>query len=119
MADPYHGLAADYDWIFDDGALAGGAAISPFHRASAPAARQGPIADPSLPKTGGQMTEAETPASLDNENKEESLCTDAGSGPVRKLVVQIWVFWGAGKSHASCRVSPPGRCPDRSGPFVP
>lgn len=28
MADPYHGLAADYDWIFDDGALAGGAAIS-------------------------------------------------------------------------------------------
>ena len=28
MADPYHGLAADYDWIFDDGALAGGAAIT-------------------------------------------------------------------------------------------
>jgi SAM-dependent methyltransferase len=28
MADPYHGLAADYDWIFDDGALAGGAAIN-------------------------------------------------------------------------------------------
>src|ERR1700756_87395 len=28
VADPYHGLAADYDWIFDDGALAGGAAIS-------------------------------------------------------------------------------------------
>jgi glycine/sarcosine N-methyltransferase len=28
VADPYHGLAADYDWIFDDSALAGGAAIS-------------------------------------------------------------------------------------------
>jgi glycine/sarcosine N-methyltransferase len=28
VADPYHGLAADYDWIFDDGALAGGAAIN-------------------------------------------------------------------------------------------
>ena len=28
VADPYHGLAADHDWIFDDGALAGGAAIS-------------------------------------------------------------------------------------------
>ena len=27
-ADPYHGLAADYDWIFDDDALAGGAAIN-------------------------------------------------------------------------------------------
>ncbi|HSR84265.1 MAG TPA: hypothetical protein VLM11_08800 [Streptosporangiaceae bacterium] len=28
MADPYDGLAADYDWIFDDGALAGGVAIN-------------------------------------------------------------------------------------------
>ena len=28
VADPYHGLAADYDWIFDDGELAGGAAIN-------------------------------------------------------------------------------------------
>jgi glycine/sarcosine N-methyltransferase len=28
VADPYHGLAADYDWIFDDGALVGGAAIN-------------------------------------------------------------------------------------------
>ena len=28
VADPYHGLAADYDWIFDDSGLAGGAAIS-------------------------------------------------------------------------------------------
>ena len=28
MVDLYHGLAADYDWIFDDGALAGGAAIN-------------------------------------------------------------------------------------------
>lgn len=28
VADPYHGLAADYDWIFDDGALAGGVAVS-------------------------------------------------------------------------------------------
>ena len=28
MADLYHGLAADYDWIFDDGALANGAAIN-------------------------------------------------------------------------------------------
>jgi glycine/sarcosine N-methyltransferase len=28
VADPYGGLAADYDWIFDDGALAGGAAIN-------------------------------------------------------------------------------------------
>jgi SAM-dependent methyltransferase len=28
VADPYDGLAADYDWIFDDGALAGGAAIN-------------------------------------------------------------------------------------------
>ena len=28
VADPYRGLAADYDWIFDDGALAGGAAIN-------------------------------------------------------------------------------------------
>ena len=28
MADPYLGLAADYDWIFDDGALTGGAAIN-------------------------------------------------------------------------------------------
>ena len=28
VADPYHGLAADYDWIFDDSELAGGAAIS-------------------------------------------------------------------------------------------
>jgi glycine/sarcosine N-methyltransferase len=28
VADPYHGLAADYDWIFDDAALAGGAAIN-------------------------------------------------------------------------------------------
>jgi glycine/sarcosine N-methyltransferase len=28
VADPYHGLAADYDWIFDDDALAGGAAIN-------------------------------------------------------------------------------------------
>jgi SAM-dependent methyltransferase len=28
VTDPYHGLAADYDWIFDDGALAGGAAIN-------------------------------------------------------------------------------------------
>ena len=28
MTDPYHGLAADYDWIFDDRALAGGAAIN-------------------------------------------------------------------------------------------
>ena len=28
MTDSYHGLAADYDWIFDDGALAGGAAIN-------------------------------------------------------------------------------------------
>src|ERR1700734_3268233 len=29
VADPYHGLAADYDWIFDDAALAGGAALTP------------------------------------------------------------------------------------------
>jgi glycine/sarcosine N-methyltransferase len=28
MADLYHGLAADYDWIFDDQALAGGLAIN-------------------------------------------------------------------------------------------
>jgi glycine/sarcosine N-methyltransferase len=28
VTDPYHGLAADYDWIFDDGALADGAAIN-------------------------------------------------------------------------------------------
>ena len=28
VADPYHGLAADYDWIFDDGELADGAAIN-------------------------------------------------------------------------------------------
>jgi glycine/sarcosine N-methyltransferase len=28
VADPYRGLATDYDWIFDDGALAGGAAIN-------------------------------------------------------------------------------------------
>jgi glycine/sarcosine N-methyltransferase len=28
VPDPYHDLAADYDWIFDDGALAGGAAIN-------------------------------------------------------------------------------------------
>ena len=28
MADPYQGLAADYDWILDDGALAGGVAIN-------------------------------------------------------------------------------------------
>ena len=28
MTDPYGGLAADYDWIFDDAALAGGAAIN-------------------------------------------------------------------------------------------
>jgi glycine/sarcosine N-methyltransferase len=28
VADPYHGLAADYDWIFDDAALAGGVAIN-------------------------------------------------------------------------------------------
>ena len=28
MADLYRGLAADYDWIFDDGALANGAAIN-------------------------------------------------------------------------------------------
>jgi SAM-dependent methyltransferase len=28
VADPYRGLAADYDWIFDDSALARGAAIS-------------------------------------------------------------------------------------------
>jgi len=28
MADPYHGLAADYDWIFDDSALASGLAIN-------------------------------------------------------------------------------------------
>jgi glycine/sarcosine N-methyltransferase len=28
VADPYGGLAADYDWIFDDGALAGGAAVN-------------------------------------------------------------------------------------------
>ena len=28
MADPYLGLAADYDWIFDDDALAGGVAIN-------------------------------------------------------------------------------------------
>jgi len=28
VADPYHSLAADYDWIFDDGALAAGAAIN-------------------------------------------------------------------------------------------
>jgi SAM-dependent methyltransferase len=28
VADPYDGLAADYDWIFGDGALAGGAAIN-------------------------------------------------------------------------------------------
>jgi len=28
VADPYHGLAADYDWIFDDSALVGGAAIN-------------------------------------------------------------------------------------------
>jgi len=26
--DPYRGLAADYDWIFDDGGLAGGVAIN-------------------------------------------------------------------------------------------
>jgi SAM-dependent methyltransferase len=28
MADPYRGLAADYDWIFDDSALASGLAIN-------------------------------------------------------------------------------------------
>ena len=28
MADPYHGLAADYDWIFDDPTLASGVAIN-------------------------------------------------------------------------------------------
>jgi glycine/sarcosine N-methyltransferase len=28
VADPYHDLAADYDWIFDDGALARGGAIN-------------------------------------------------------------------------------------------
>jgi SAM-dependent methyltransferase len=28
VADPYRDLAADYDWIFDDSALAGGAAIN-------------------------------------------------------------------------------------------
>jgi glycine/sarcosine N-methyltransferase len=28
VADPYHGLAADYDWIFDDGALADGIATN-------------------------------------------------------------------------------------------
>ena len=28
VTDPYLGLAADYDWIFDDGALTGGAAIN-------------------------------------------------------------------------------------------
>jgi glycine/sarcosine N-methyltransferase len=28
VADPYHGLAADYEWIFDDGELAGGAAVN-------------------------------------------------------------------------------------------
>jgi glycine/sarcosine N-methyltransferase len=28
VADPYDGLAADYDWIFDDSALAGGGAIN-------------------------------------------------------------------------------------------
>jgi glycine/sarcosine N-methyltransferase len=28
VADPYQGLAADYEWIFDDGQLAGGAAIN-------------------------------------------------------------------------------------------
>jgi glycine/sarcosine N-methyltransferase len=28
VADSYHGLAGDYDWIFDDGALTGGAAIN-------------------------------------------------------------------------------------------
>jgi glycine/sarcosine N-methyltransferase len=28
MADPYRGLAADYDWIFDDSALDGGIAIN-------------------------------------------------------------------------------------------
>ena len=28
MADPYHGLAADYDWIVDDDALADGVAIN-------------------------------------------------------------------------------------------
>jgi SAM-dependent methyltransferase len=28
VADPYLGLAADYDWIFDDGALTGGAAVN-------------------------------------------------------------------------------------------
>lgn len=28
MPDPYRGLAADYDWIFDDGTLARGAAIN-------------------------------------------------------------------------------------------
>jgi glycine/sarcosine N-methyltransferase len=28
VADPYLGLAADYDWIFDDGALTAGAAIN-------------------------------------------------------------------------------------------
>jgi ubiquinone/menaquinone biosynthesis C-methylase UbiE len=28
VADPYHDLAADYDWIFDDDALTGGVAIN-------------------------------------------------------------------------------------------
>jgi hypothetical protein len=28
VAEPYLGLAADYDWIFDDGALTGGGAIN-------------------------------------------------------------------------------------------
>ncbi len=28
MADLYHGLAADYDWIFDDDALTGGVAVN-------------------------------------------------------------------------------------------
>jgi ubiquinone/menaquinone biosynthesis C-methylase UbiE len=28
VSDPYRGLAADYDWIFDNGALADGAAIN-------------------------------------------------------------------------------------------
>jgi hypothetical protein len=32
----------------------------------------GPIADPSLPRTGGQTTDAEP---LDKENKEESICS--------------------------------------------
>jgi glycine/sarcosine N-methyltransferase len=44
VIDPYHGLAADYDWIFDDGALVSGAAINQ-PAASRLLQRTGPASD--------------------------------------------------------------------------